>query len=82
MDAHMEKQPPIKGHAWSPRVWEPGVVVAQHGIPVSGMALVPALPWSVAWPMSSHGATTSKAAADADIGIGMACAAPVKAGIW
>ena len=81
MDAHMEKQPPIKGQAWSPRVWEPGAV-AQQGIPASGMAVAPAKLWSglVAWPMSSHGAAPSKAAVDADIG--MACAAPVKAGIW
>ena len=75
----MEKQPPIRGQAWSPLFWEPGVV-AQHGIPVSGMALAPAMLWSVVWPMSSHGAATSKAALDA--GIGMACAAPAKAGIW
>jgi hypothetical protein len=42
IDTHMEKQPPIKGQAWSPRVCEPGVV-AQQGIPASGMALVPAM---------------------------------------
>ena len=43
IDTHMEKQPPIKGHAWLPLFWSPGVAVAQHGIPESSVALAPAM---------------------------------------
>lgn len=80
MDAHMEKQPPIRGHEWSPLFPMSGDDVSQHGIPASGTAAVPAMLSSAVWPISLQGAATSDTAAGADIG--MACAAPAKVGIW
>jgi len=80
IDTHIEKQPPIKGHAWSFPFLESGDDVPQHGMPACGMAVVPAMLASVAGFVSSHGSMASDTAADA--GIGMACTVPVKAGIW
>lgn len=80
MDTHMEKQPPISGHAWSPPIPASEDDALQHGIPASSMAAVPVLLSSVAEPIVSQGAPTSDIAAEAAIGI--ACAAPAKAGIW
>ena len=54
--------------------------MSQHGIAAFGMAPVLAMLVSAAWPISLHGAIVSDTTADADIG--MACAAPAKAGIW
>jgi hypothetical protein len=80
IDAHIEKQPPINGHEWSLTSPESRGDMSQHGIKASGMALVLAMPVLSACPILLHGATMSDTTADADIG--MACAAPAKAGIW
>jgi hypothetical protein len=80
IDTHIEKQPPIKGHAWLFPFLESGDDVSQHGIPACGMAAMPAMLASVAGFVSSHGAMASDTAADA--GTGKACTVPVKAGIW
>lgn len=79
MDTHMEKQPPINGHAWPPFPVS-GEDVSQHGIPASGVAAVPVRPSSVTIPISSQGGATTEAAAG--VAIGMAWAAPAKTGIW
>jgi hypothetical protein len=80
IDTHMEKQPPIKGHAWPFPFLESGDDVSQHGMPACGMGVVATMLVSVAGFVSSQGAMASDTAADA--GIDMACTVPVKAGIW